>query len=194
MPHRLRYTYFIHLFTKGVRMHIRHNDGFHLRVSIILIGLLFGLSLIPLTIFIATVPYYASISLPAFIALPALFLLLFLPYLFSAVHKYRKRQYAILLSSGVACAILPLLTALTFTFGYPYVHQSLYIDFIKWIGLPLNATVFSTIPASGHYLIGLASMLPGLVCGIILLSAFHNKKRKLDAEYHQPKKKNYYYI
>lgn len=175
-------------------MHIRHNDGFHLRVSIILIGLLFGLSLIPFTIFIATVPYYAYVSLPVFFALPALFLLLFFPYLFIAVHKYHRRQYAILLSSGVACAILPLLTALTFTFGYPYVQQSLYIDFIKWIGLSLHTNSFPTIPASDHYLFGLASMLPGLVCGIILLSFFHNKKRKSDAEYHQPKKKNYYYI
>jgi len=190
----LRYTYFINLLMKGVHMHIRRNDGFHLTFSTVLTGLLLGLSFLPLTIFIATVPYYAYVTLPVFLTFPALFLLLFFPYIWIAIHKYRKKQYAVLLCSGIASSILPLLTALTFTFGYPYVHQALYIDFMEWTGLLTNPKSFSLTPATGHYLIGLASMLPGLICGIVLLSIFYNKKRKRDAEYHQPKKKNYYYI
>lgn len=175
-------------------MHIRRNDGFRLTFSIALTGLLLGLSFLPLTIFIAIVPYYAYVTLPVFLILPALFLLLFLPYLCLSIHKYRQKQYTVLLSSGTASAILPLFAALTFTFGYPHVHQAFYIDFIGSIGFFFGTKTFPAVPATGHYLIGLSSMLPGLICGIVLLSVFHNKKRKLDAEYYQPKKKNYYYI
>ena len=179
---------------KGVLMRIQKNNGFRITVSTVLTGLLLGLALIPLTIFISVLPYYAYITKPVYVFLPILFLILLVAYLLIAASLRRRKRYTVLLFSGAFSILLPFLTALTFTFGYPHVHQTLYIELMKWTNLFVNAKRFSMTPAKGHYLIGLASMLPGIILGILLLSSYFNKKRMSDAEYHQPKKKNYYYI
>ena len=175
-------------------MHIRKNDGFHVSVSAVLSGLLLGLALIPLTILIATLPYYSYVAKAVFLFLAIPFLLFLTAYLFAAAWHRRRQRYAALFFAGVFSIVLPALTALSFTFGYPHVHQTLYIELMEFTGLLVKAKRFSMTPARWHYLIGIASMLPGIITGISLLSAYSNKKRLKDAEYHQPKKKNYYYI
>ena len=175
-------------------MRIRKKDKFHVTLSTVLTGLLLGLALIPLTIFISVLPYYAYITKPVYLFLPVLFLVLLTVYLFLAATLHRRKRYTVLFFSGTFSLLLPFLTALTFTFGYPHVHQTLYIELMKWTGLLVNAKRFSMTPTRGHYLFGLASMLPGIILGILLLSSYFNQKRTTDAEYHQPKKKNYYYI
>ena len=175
-------------------MRIRKNDVFRVTVSTVLAGILLGLALVPLTIFISTLPYYAYITKPVYIFLPVLFLILLTAYLFASVFLCRRKRYTVLFFSGAFSLLFPFLTALTFTFGYPHVHQTLYIELMKCTGLFVSAKRFSMTPATGHYLICLSSMLPGIILGILLLSSYFNKKRMTDAEYHQPKKKNYYYI
>lgn len=175
-------------------MHIRRNDEFHVTVSAVLSGLLLGLALIPLTILIATLPYYSYVAKTVFLFLAVPFLLLLIAYLPAAAWHRRRQRYAALYFAGVFSIAFPTLTALSFTFGYPHVHQTLYIELMEFAGLFVKAKRFSMTPAQGHYLLGIASMLPGIVTGIILLSSYANKKRLKDAEYRQPKKKNYYYI
>lgn len=179
---------------KGVPMRIRKNDDFRVTVPTVLAGILLGLALVPLTIFISIFPYYAYITKPVYIFLAILFLVLLIVYLLAAASLRRRRYYTVLFFSGTFSLLFPFLTALTFTFGYPHVHQTLYIELMKWTNLFVTAKRFSMTPATGHYLISLSSMLPGIIIGILLLSSYFNKKRATDAEYHQPKKKNYYYI
>lgn len=175
-------------------MRIRKNDSFHISFSSVATGFLLGLALLPLTIFIATLPYYAYVARPLLFSLPLLFVLLLIVYFLAAATHRRKKHYASLLFAGIFSIAFPFLASLTFTFGYPHVHQTLYIELMNLTGLPVNVKCFSMTPAPGHYLICLSSMLPGTITGIILLSTYFNKKRLSDAEYHQPKKKNYYYI
>lgn len=175
-------------------MRIKKNDGFRVTASTVLAGILLGLTLVPLTIFISVLPYYAYITKPVYYFLPAVFLILLTVYLLIAASLRRRKRYTVLFFSGVFSLLFPFLTALTFTFGYPHVHQTLYIELMKWTNLFVTAKRFSMTPVQGHYLIGLSSMLPGIIIGILLLSSYFNKKRMTDAEYHQPKKKNYYYI
>lgn len=175
-------------------MRIRKKDEFHVTLSTVLTGFLLGLALLPLTIFISVLPYYAYITKPVYLFLPVLFLVLLTAYLMLSASLCRRKRYTVLFFSGAFSLLFPFLTALTFTFGYPHVHQTLYIELMKWTGLLVNAKRFSMTPAKGHYLIGLASMLPSILLGTLLLSSYFNKKRATDAEYHQPKKKNYYYI
>lgn len=184
----------MHLIMKGVTMQIRRNDGFHLTFSSILTGLFLGLALLPLTIFIATVPYYACVALPIFLALPALFLLLFIPYLFILVSQCRRKRYATLLFSGIISFLLPLLAAIIFTFAYPHVPQILFKDLLETAIRVTGSKPFPATPAAWHYLFGLLSILPGTIASVIQLTAYGRKKRRRDTEYHQPKKKNYYYI
>jgi len=179
---------------KGVPMRIQKNDGFRVTASTVLSGILFGLALTPLTIFISVLPYYAYITRPVYIFLLALFLILLAAYLFIAAFFRRRKRYTSLYFSGVFSLLFPFFTALTFTFGYPHVHQTLYIELMKWTDLFVIAKRFSMTPTKGHYLIGLSSMLPGILIGIFMLISYFNKKRMIDAEYHHPKKKNYYYI
>ncbi len=175
-------------------MRIRKNDNFHITFFSVVTGLFLGLALLPLTIFISTLPYYAYVARPVLFSLPVLFVLLLIVYLLAAASQRRKKRYAALLFAGIFSVALPFLASLTFTFGYPHVHQTLYMELMELTGLLVNAKRFSMTPVPGHYLICLSSMLPGIITGIILLSAYLNKKRRRDAEYHQPKKKNYYYI
>lgn len=175
-------------------MHIRKNDSFYISFSSVVTGFFLGLALLPLTIFISTLPYYAYITKPVLFSLPILFILLLIIYLLAAASQRRKKRYAALLFAGIFSIALPLFASLTFTFGYPHVHQTLYIELMELTGLLVSPKRFSMTPAPGHYLICLSSMLPGIIAGIILLSAYSNKKRTRDAEYHQPRKKNYYYI
>lgn len=175
-------------------MRIRKNDSFHITFFSVVTGFFLGLALLPLTIFISTLPYYAYVARPVLFSLPVLFVLLLIVYLLAAASQRRKKRYAALLFAGIFSITLPFLASLTFTFGYPHVHQTLYIELMELTGLLVNAKRFSMTPVPGHYLICLSSMLPGIITGIILLSAYFNKKRRRDAEYHQPKKKNYYYI
>lgn len=175
-------------------MQIRRNDGFHLTFPSVLTGLLFGLALLPLTIFIATLPHYAYIALPVFFALPALFLLLFIPYLYILVSQCRRKRYATLLFSGMIAFILPLLTAAVFIFAYPYVLQIIFRDFLEAVLRIAKNKPFPATPTVWHYVFGALSILPGVIGSIIQLTAYGRKKRRRDAEYHQPKKKNYYYI
>ena len=175
-------------------MRIQRNDAFRVTISTVLTGILLGLALIPLTILISVLPYYAYITKPVYVFLPIIFLILLGAYLLIAALLRRKKRYTVFLFSGAFSMLFPFLTALSFTFGYPHVHQTLYIELMKWTNLFVNAKRFSMTPAKGHYLVGLASMLPGIILGILLLSSYFNRKRMSDAEYHQPKKKNYYYI
>ncbi len=175
-------------------MRIRKNDSFHISFSSVATGFLLGLALLPLTIFISTLPYYAYVAKPVLFSLPVLFVLFLVFYFLAAAAHRRKRRYAALLFAGIFSVALSFLASLTFTFGYPHVHQTLYIELMELTGLLVNAKRFSMTPAPWHYLICLSSMLPGIIAGIILLSSYFNKKRMSDAEYHQPKKKNYYYI
>ena len=175
-------------------MRIRKNDSFYISFSSVATGFFLGFALLPLTIFISTLPYYAYVTKPVLFSLPVLFVLLLTLYLLAAASHRRKKRYAALLFAGIFSITFPLLTSLTFTFGYPHVHQTLYIELMELTGLLVSPKRFSMTPAPGHYLICLSSMLPGILIGIALLSAYSNKKRFLDAEYHQPKKKNYYYI
>jgi len=179
---------------KGVPMRIQKNDGFRITAPTVLTGILLGLALIPLTIFISVLPYYAYITGPVYIFLLILFLILLTAYLFIAASLRRRKRYTVLFFSGLFALLFPFLTALTFTFGYPHVHQTLYIELMKWTDWFVNAKRFSMTHTKWHYLIGLSSMLPGIIIGILLLTSYFNKKRMTDAEYHQPKKKNYYYI
>jgi len=179
---------------KGVLMRIKKNDSFRVTAPAVISGILLGLALIPLTILISALPYYAYITKPVYIFLPVLFFILLALYLLAAAALRRRKRYTVLFFSGAFSLLFPFLTALTFTFGYPHVHQTLYIELMKWANLFVTAKRFSMTPAKGHYLLGLASMLPGILLGILLLSSYFNKKRITDAEYHQPKKKNYYYI
>ena len=175
-------------------MRTRRNDDFHVSFSSVMTGLLLGLALIPLTVFISVLPYHAYIAKPIYIGLLLLFLFLLICYWFVLAYHRHRKKYAALFFSGVFSLLFPFLISLTFTFGYPHVHQTLYIELMKWANLFVTAKRFSMTPAKGHYLLGLASMLPGILLGILLLSSYFNKKRITDAEYHQPKKKNYYYI
>lgn len=175
-------------------MRIRKNDSFHISFSSVATGFLLGLALLPLTIFIATLPYYAYVARPLLFSLPLLFVLLLIVYFLAAATHRRKKHYASLLFAGIFSIAFPFLASLTFTFGYPHVHQTLYIELMKLTNLFVTAKRFSMTPTGGHYLFGLASMLPGVILGILLLASYFNKKRAIDAEYHQPKKKNYYYI
>lgn len=179
---------------KGVPMRIRKNEDFRVTISTVLAGILLGLALVPLTIFISVLPYYAYIAKPVYIFLSVLFLILLTTYLLVAASLRRRKRYTVLFFSGACSLLFPFLTALTFTFGYPHVHQTLYITLMRWTTLFVTAKRFSMTPATGHYLIGLSSMLPGIIIGILLLSSYFSRKRMTDAEYHQPKKKNYYYI
>jgi len=179
---------------KGAPMRIQKNDGFRVTATTVLTGIFLGLTLIPLTIFISVLPYYAYITMPVYVFLLVVFLILMAIYIILALSFRRRKRYIALFFSGVFSLLFPFLTALAFTFGYPHVHQTLYIELMKWTNLFVTAKRFSMTPARGHYLIGLSSMLPGIILGILLLSSYFNKKRMLDAEYHQPKKKNYYYI
>lgn len=175
-------------------MRIRKNDSFHISFSSVATGFLLGLALLPLTIFISTLPYYAYVARPLLFSLPLLFVLLLIVYFLAAATHRRKKHYASLLFAGIFSIAFPFLASLTFTFGYPHVHQTLYIELMKWTDWFVNAKRFSMTPTKWHYLIGLSSMLPGIIIGILLLTSYFNKKRMTDAEYHQPKKKNYYYI
>lgn len=175
-------------------MRIRKNDSFHISFSSVVTGFFLGLALLPLTIFIATLPYYAYIAKPVLFSFPILFILLLTIYLPAAASQRRQKRYASLFFAGIFSIALSFLASLTFTFGYPHVHQTLYIELMELTGLLVSPKRFSMTPAPWHYLISLSSMLPGIIAGIILLSAYCNKKRMLDAEYQQPKKKNYYYI
>lgn len=179
---------------KGVLMRIRKNDDFRITASTVLSGILLGLALIPLTIFISVLPYYTYITKPVYLFLIILCFIFLAVYLFSAIPLRRRKRHSALFFSGVFSLAFPFLTALTFTFGYPHVHQTLYIELMKLTNLFVTAKRFSMTPTGGHYLFGLASMLPGVILGILLLASYFNKKRAIDAEYHQPKKKNYYYI
>jgi len=175
-------------------MHIRRKDEFRVSFSTVLSGFLLGLAFVPLTIFIAILPYYSYLSVPVYTVLLSFFLLVLVIYILLSAYMRRRKRHAVLYFSGVFSLAFPILASLSFTFSYPYIHQSVYSQLIELSEFWVSAKRFSMTPADGHYLFGLASMLPGIITGIILLSVYFNKKRILDTEYHQPKKKNYYYF
>lgn len=175
-------------------MRIRGTDNFRVTFSAVVTGLLLGAALVFLTVFIALLPHFAYLALPVYVLLPALFLFFFIPYVISSTVQCRRKHYAVLYFSGIFSVVFSFITSLTFTFAYPYIHQTLYIALLEFTGMLVNAKRFSMTPAPGHYWFSLASMLPGIILGIILLLIYFGHKRRKEAEYHQPKKKNYYYI
>lgn len=179
---------------KGDPMHIRRKDEFRVSFSTIFSGFLLGLAFVPLTIFITVIPYYSYFAIPVYLILLAFFLLILVIYFVLSIHLCRKKRYTTLYFSGIFSVAFSVLAALIFTFAYPYLHQSIYLGLIELSEFLVNAKRFSMVPADGHYLIGLSAMLPGIITGILLLFAYFRKKRIRDAEYRQPKKKNYYYF
>ena len=175
-------------------MRIRKRDEFRVSFSTVFSGFLLGLAFIPLTIFIALLPYYSYISVPLYLALIALFVLIFIIYIILSTNLYRQKRYTILYFSGIFSLVFPFIVSLGFSFGYPYIHHAIYALLIHFSESWVNPKRISMNPAPGHYPVSLAAMLPGIVTGIFLLSAYFRKKRIRDAEYHQPKKKNYYYF
>lgn len=175
-------------------MRIRRADNFHMTFSAVVTGLFFGSAFISLVLFLSTLPYGAYVANVVYVFLAALFLVLLLLGSLILAVRSRRQQYAALLFSGVFSIMFSCIGALIFTFAYPYVHQALYIELLEFTGFLVNAKRFSMAPAPGHYWISLSSALPGLITGAILLFVYYGRKRKKEAEYHQPRKKNYYYI
>ncbi len=175
-------------------MYIRKKDEFRVSFSAVFSGFLLGLTFIPLTMFIALLPYYSYISVPLYLALFVLFVLVLIIYIILSTYLFRKKRYTTLYFSGLFSLVFPFLVSLGFSFGYPHIHHAIYSVLISFSELWVNPKRISMTPAPSHYLFSLASMLPGVVTGVLLLSAYFRKKRMRDTEYHQPKKKNYYYF
>ena len=175
-------------------MYIRKKDEFRVSFSTVLSGFLLGLAFIPLTIFIALLPYYSYISIPLYLILFALFVLILVIYFILSTYLRRRKRHTTLYFSGVFSLMLPFLVSLSFTFGYPYIHHSIYSGLIRFSEFWVSAKRISMSTVPWHYPVSLISMLPGVITGLLLLSAYFKLKRIRDTEYRQPKKKNYYYF